>query len=166
LDTIPNSVVGVTVVFTRHPTEAADATFDESLVRPHAVLVKAEESALSISRVIDSLAALVVNVTVAVTVAVSPGATDAELALKVKLSESARSAFEFAPPRTPKLNAATRASATRLKVVDFVVIYFLSKVVFETFPNTADRENSLSCDAMHVLLHHIPYRVSGRGKET
>jgi len=36
--------------------------------------------------------------------------------------------------------AATRASEIRLKVVDLLVISFLSKVVLETFSNTADED--------------------------
>jgi hypothetical protein len=65
----------------------------------------------------------------------------------------------------PMPNAATTASAMRLKLVDLLVIYFLSLVVFKTILNTAGEEKASPRDAMHVLLHHILRRVSGRGEE-
>jgi len=66
---------------------------------------------------------------------------------------------------TPNPNAATNTSAMRLNEIDLLVIYFLSKVVLETFSNTAGKEFTLPRDAMHVLLHHILRPVSGRGEE-
>jgi hypothetical protein len=107
-----------------------------------------------------------VKFTVAVTEAVSPWATVAELALNESVEVAAlKIALEGPVDRTPNPNAATNASAMRLNDVDLLVICFLSKVVLETFPNTAGKELPLPRDAMHVLLHHILRRVSGRGEE-
>jgi hypothetical protein len=66
----------------------------------------------------------------------------------------------------PSPIATTTPSARRLKLV-FVDILFLSKVVLETFSNTADRDIYL-CLVMQCTCYctTIPCRVSGRGKET
>jgi hypothetical protein len=85
-----------------------------------------------------------VKLTVNVIDAVSPGAAEAEVALKASAGPSVAvliTAEDGPVARTPKLNEATNASATRLKVVDLLVISFLSKVVSETFPNTADKDD-------------------------
>jgi hypothetical protein len=74
-------------------------------------------------------------------------------------------AFEGATESIPKPNAAIAVKAIRLKNV-FCDITFLSVVVKKTFFSTAGKEKSLPRDAMHVLLHHIPHRVSGHGEET
>jgi hypothetical protein len=97
-----------------------------------------------ITTFIDSNIAVDVKFTVTVTETVSPGAAEAVDALNVKpglLVDVFKTAVACPEPKTPKLNEATKASATRLKVVDLLVISFLSKVVSETFPNTADKDN-------------------------
>ena len=71
--------------------------------------------------------------------AVSPIATDAEVADKVSVSSPAfTAADDGATERTPSPNAATATSAMRLKVV-FVDILFLSVVVMKTFSMAALR---------------------------
>jgi hypothetical protein len=67
---------------------------------------------------------------------------------------------------TPKPKAATATSATRLKVV-FVDICFLSISRTEEFPQFGLNQIALiRFDESHVLIHQIPHRVSGRGRET
>jgi hypothetical protein len=65
---------------------------------------------------------------------------------------------------SPKPSAETATSAMRLRVV-FVDICFLSLVVKKNLFFTAGEKFFSPRDAMHVLLHHIPHRVSGRGEE-
>jgi len=79
-----------------------------------------------------------VNSTVAVIVAVSPTCTEAEEALKVRVSALPPALAAGATERTPRPNAATATSAMRLKVV-FVDILFLSVVVMKTFSMAALR---------------------------
>jgi len=80
-----------------------------------------------------------IKVEVMVIVAVSPIATDAEVADKVSVSSPAfTAADDGATERTPSPNAATATSAMRLKVV-FVDILFLSVVVMKTFSMAALR---------------------------
>jgi hypothetical protein len=68
--------------------------------------------------------------------------------------------------RTPRPKAATATSATRLKVV-FVDICFLSISRTREFPSFGLNQISLiRFDESHVLIHQIPHRVSGRGRET
>jgi hypothetical protein len=68
--------------------------------------------------------------------------------------------------KTPKPIAATATSAMRLKVV-FVDICFLSISRTEEFPQFGLNQISLiRFDESHVLIHQIPHRVSGRGRET
>jgi len=77
----------------------------------------------------DSNLAVEVKLTVKVTETVSPGAAVAEVALKANVGESVAElskATEGPVERTPNPNAATTASAMRLKVVDLLVICFLS----------------------------------------
>jgi len=82
--------------------------------------------------------ALPVNRMVAVTVAVSPTEADAVAELNV-IELVSTAACELGPDRSPKLNAKTKPSETRLKNV-FVDIYFLSLVVYETFSYTAGKK--------------------------
>jgi len=85
------------------------------------------------------VAAEPINELVIVTEAVSPIATDALDAERVKVSSAALiAADEGATERTPRPNAATATSAMRLKVV-FVDILFLSVVVMKTFSMAALR---------------------------
>jgi hypothetical protein len=66
----------------------------------------------------------------------------------------------------PKPKAATVTSAMRLKVV-FVDICFLSISRTEEFPQFGLNQIALiRFDESHVLIHQIPHRVSGRGRET
>jgi hypothetical protein len=86
------------------------------------------------------------------------------VALSIESEWATTAAFEGAMESTPKPKEATAIMAIRLKNV-FFDITFLSFVVDKTFLSTADRGEPLSRDAMHVLLHHILRRVSGRDEE-
>jgi len=86
----------------------------------------------------ESAARLATKVWVIETVAVSPAATVAVVADAVRVSEDATTALVGPEAKSPSPNAVTTTSASRLKV-NFVM-YFLSIVVFETFSNTAGKE--------------------------
>jgi len=83
-----------------------------------------------------------VKLIVAVTDAVSPTVTEAELALSVNVSSSPSVISALADTTESPLNASadTRTRATRLNNV-CVDIYFLSLVVTWTIQITADRES-------------------------
>jgi len=82
---------------------------------------------------------LPVNLTVAVTVAVSPITAVAVEELKV-IELDRIAACELGVVTIPRPKARTIPSEIRLKNV-FVDIHFLSLVVYETFSHTAGREN-------------------------
>jgi hypothetical protein len=68
-----------------------------------------------------------VKFTVKVTEAVSPTVTDTAVALELNVVVAALNTAADGPvERTPKPNAATKASAKRLNDVDLLVICFLS----------------------------------------
>jgi hypothetical protein len=75
----------------------------------------------------DSSIPVDVKLIVAVTVPVSPGVTARVLALNEIVEDVAlRTAVDDPAERTPNPNAATTASAMRLKLIDLLVICFLS----------------------------------------
>jgi len=101
---------------------------------PEPVTTIVRESTKPVAAVKDPIKELVI-----VTDAVSPTATDALDAERVKVSSvELIAADEGATERTPRPNAATATSAMRLKVV-FVDILFLSVVVMKTFSMAALR---------------------------
>jgi hypothetical protein len=110
-------------------------------------------------------AVLFVNVTVLV--AATPRRAAPEVPAVIVVVDDGTVALAGATEvNTPKPNAATVTSATRLKVV-FVDICFLSISRSREFPSFGLNQISLiRFDESHVLIHQIPHRVSGRGEET
>jgi hypothetical protein len=91
----------------------------------------------------ESPVAAPIAVCVIVTEAVSPAEIEAVVADTVKVSELVAIVADVGPVASkPRPNAVTTTSERRLKV-NFV-IYFLSKVVIETFSSTAGEENFAS----------------------
>jgi hypothetical protein len=115
----------------------------------------------------ESAAAAAKNDTVAVTAVVDSLTTAVKPVVPETVSASLETtADEGVLDKKPRPIATTTPSARRLKLV-FVDIFFLSKVVLETFSNTADKDRSLYL-VMQCTCYctTIPHRVSGRGKET
>jgi hypothetical protein len=114
------------------------------VVKPTISTVVPEGAALVITFT-DSSIASDVKFTVAVMVPVSPGVTASVLALNEIVEVAAlRTADDVPVERTPNPNAATTTSAIRLKLIDLLVICFLSIVVLETFSSTAGEANLAS----------------------
>ena len=89
----------------------------------------------------------VVNVVFKVAVAVSPAViVDAfvEAASIVKLAAIGVACADVPEESKPNPSAATTASAIRLKLIDWLVICFLSYVAFKTFLKAAGEENFAS----------------------
>jgi hypothetical protein len=121
-----------------------ERTLIESVVKPTISTVVPEGAALVITFT-DSSIASDVKFTVAVMVPVSPGVTASVLALNEIVEVAAlRTADDVPVERTPNPNAATTTSAIRLKLIDLLVICFLSIVVLETFSSTAGEANLAS----------------------
>jgi hypothetical protein len=91
-----------------------------------------------IATVRDSPAESEINERSIETVTDSPSATDVADGVP-KVRTSSVTAVDGDTENAPNPNATTSASARRLKLV-FVDISFLSKVVLETFSNTADKD--------------------------
>jgi hypothetical protein len=116
---------------------------------------------------LESFVALAKKLSVAVTAVVDSFTTAVRPVAPESVSVSLETtADDGAVDIKPNPIATTTPSARRLKLV-FVDILFLSKVVLETFSNTADRDIYL-CLVMQCTCYctTIPCRVSGRGKET
>jgi hypothetical protein len=89
-----------------------------------------------------------------------------EVLSEIELVAAADAIGAVTTDRPPKPKAATVTSAMRLKVV-FVDICFLSISRTEEFPQFGLNQIALiRFDESHVLIHQIPHRVSGRGRET
>jgi len=113
-------------MFARPSAIAPERTLIESVVRPTISTVVPAAAALAITFT-DSSIAVDVKLIVAVTVPVSPGLTARVLALNEIVEDAAlRTAVDDPAERTPNPNAATTASAMRLKLIDLLVICFLS----------------------------------------
>jgi hypothetical protein len=132
-------------------TVAVPGPTTEARIVAESVAEPAKKEAVAVTAVADSF-----------TIAVFEVAPVPE-SVKAKLLTAAVDGVEL---KNPSPIATTTPSARRLKLV-FVDILFLSKVVLETFSNTADRDIYL-CLVMQCTCYctTIPCRVSGRGKET